>query len=126
MGQGKLCCHSKAQEAQQVVQEHETKVDQAQSHIAKADATGTSVLEQQLALEAELHEGEAYIKRGLELAEARKRAKEAEKEKAAQDCVAAKKRLLAWAILHEQIRKGQEATFEEAMRMAEQEFVQDR
>lgn len=126
LGKMSVRAETKVRNAQQVVQEHETKVDQAQSHIAKAHATGTSVLEQQLALEAELHEGEAYIKRGLELAEARKRAKEAEKEKAAQDYLAAKKRLLTWAILHEQIRKGQEATFEEAMRMAEQEFVEDR
>lgn len=124
LGQTSQQTQSTTQGAQNMVQQQENITSEANAKIKNAQATQDSLVEQQLALEAETIEGQTYIEKGLALAEAKKKEKEAEREKTVQEYVNAKKRLLAWAIMHEQIRKGQETSFEEALQKAEKQFGQ--
>ena len=68
---------------------------------------------QQVAMEAELMQGKSSLVEALKLAEQKKREKEQEMEQAHQDYLAAKRRLLAWALEHEAWRKAEEQRTEE-------------
>jgi len=88
------------------------KVEGTEASLAKLEA-------EILAKEAGLVEGKTFILQGLKLADQKKAEKELERKKAEEEYLSAKKRLLAWAILHEDIRKGEEASLESSLEEAE-------
>jgi hypothetical protein len=88
------------------------KVEGTEASLAKTKA-------EILAKEAGLVEGKTFILQGLKLADQKKAEKELERKKAEEEYLSAKKRLLSWAILHEDIRKGEEASLESSLEEAE-------
>ncbi len=95
-------------------------VDQSNQKIAGSESRQQQLLAQQLAAQAELTEGKSFIQQGIQLSDKKKAEKEAEKARAQADYLAAKKRLLAWALMHEQLRRGEQASLDVSMKEAEQ------
>ena len=102
------------------VEEQKRVLAKSNQEVQTSEARLIQIKAQQLALEAELMEGKAFIAQGLKLADQKKAEKESERNKAHQEYLAAKKRLLMWALLHEQLRKGEESSLDSSVREVEE------
>jgi len=109
-----------AQGAKKQVSEQKQVIDQSNQKVAGSETKQQQIMAQQLAAQAELMEGKAFIKQGLNLADQKKAEKEAQKAQAQAEYQAAKKRLLEWALLHEQLRKGEQTALDTSLKDTEQ------
>jgi hypothetical protein len=108
-----------AQGAKAQVQEDGKTLNVSKQKVEGTEASLAKTKAELIAKEAGLVEGKTFILQGLKLADQKKAEKELERKKAEEEYVSAKKRLLAWAILHEDIRKGEEASLESSLEEAE-------
>jgi hypothetical protein len=115
-----------AQGAGQAVGAKRAAVDEAGRTSAAAQANDERIAAQHLAARAQVVDGRSMIATGMALAAQRAAREEAERQQARDAWVAAKKRLLDWALVHEQARVVEETVLEGLTRDAEAALEPDR